>query len=83
MRYSIEYIVAIARVFDEINLSDIEEAQNGLLLFSMGSKDYKMPKKSNKTCSATDLIIIANTQINRVLAILFWDSLESKSKFRK
>jgi hypothetical protein len=45
MRYSIEYIVAIARVFDEIKLSDIEEALNGILLSSIGSKDYKMPKE--------------------------------------
>lgn len=45
MLYSIEYSVANARVFDEISLSDIEEAHIGMLLSSIGSKDYKMPKE--------------------------------------
>ena len=45
MQYSIDYSVAIARVFDDINLSDIEDALNGMLLSSGGSKDYTMPKE--------------------------------------
>lgn len=45
MQYSIDYSVAIARVFDDINFSDIEDALNGRLLSSRGSKDYTMPKE--------------------------------------
>ena len=41
MRYSIEHIFAI--VFDEINLSDIEDAPSGMLFSSKGSKEYKKP----------------------------------------
>lgn len=43
MRYSTGYI--IAGVIDEIKLSDIEEAHNGMLRSSIGPKDYKMPKQ--------------------------------------
>jgi hypothetical protein len=43
MRYAIEYSVAIARGFDEINLSDIEDALSGMLFSSKGSKEYKKP----------------------------------------
>ena len=43
MRYSIEQMVAIAIVFDEINLSDIEDALSGMLFSSKGSKEYKKP----------------------------------------
>ena len=43
MRYAIEYSVAIARGFDEINLSDIEDALSGMLFSSKGSKDYTKP----------------------------------------
>jgi hypothetical protein len=45
MRYVIEYSIVIARGFDEINLSNIENALNGMLFSSKGSKDYKMPKE--------------------------------------
>ena len=41
MRYSIEHMVAI--VFDEINLSDIQDALSGMLFSSKGSKEYKKP----------------------------------------
>lgn len=43
MRYAIEYSFAIARGFDEINLSDIEDALSGMLFSSKGSKDYTKP----------------------------------------
>lgn len=43
MRYAIEYSVAIARGFDEINLSDIEDALSRMLLSSKGSRDYTKP----------------------------------------
>jgi len=45
MKYSIDYSVTIARVFDDINLNVIEDALSGMLLSSRGSKDYSMPKE--------------------------------------
>ena len=43
MRYAIEYSVAIARGFDEINIGDIEDALSGMLISSKDSKGYKKP----------------------------------------
>ena len=43
MRYAIEYSVAIARGFDKINISDIEDALSGMLFSSKGSRDYEKP----------------------------------------
>jgi hypothetical protein len=43
MQYAIEYSVAIARGFDEINIGDIEDALSGMLFSSKDSKGYKKP----------------------------------------
>ena len=71
MRSSIIYIAAIARVFDEIKLSDIEEALTAAsqigddrLLSPTGSKVFRMPKE-------IILIDLFSVSLNRISFIKF------------
>ena len=43
LKYAIEYCIAIAETYEDINYSEIEDSLSDLLISSKGSKRYEKP----------------------------------------